>query len=200
MKAFRYLLPIFFCSFVANAQDEACGNNAQARELVSLIKNDPKQQRAEIRCNKLLTDAAVAKATLMADYGLVIHTLGGSPNKHLRESNYQLPDHYGDEFDSNQVEAIAGGFVDAEEVWEVFKSSDGHRSHLLGEHEFYLEQDEIGVAFLYDWETPHIEYWVVYLTKGYMKNQEYAGDINDIPNKGTFIIRKPKSSASPSSN
>ena len=170
-----------------------CGNNQQARALVELIKNDPHQKRSEIRCNQILTNAAIAKAKLMVEYGLVTHNLEGSPNKRLREVNYQLPEHYGSGFDSNQVEAIAGGYSDAEDVWDAFKQSYSHRMHLLGEHEFYIEQDEIGVAFLYDWDTPHVEYWVVYLTQGYVKDQQYRGDINDIPNKGTFIIQNTKS-------
>lgn len=183
------ILSLSLCSFAVFAENN-CGNNEQAKQLVELIKKDPLQKRAEIRCNKILTDAAVAKAKLMVEYGLVTHNLGGSPNSHLRSVNYELPEHYGKSFGSNQVEAIAGGYEDAEEVWEAFKDSFGHRRHLLGEHEFYVEQDEIGVAFLYDWETPHVEYWVVYLTQGYVKDQIYQGSKENIPNKSTSIMQK----------
>jgi uncharacterized protein YkwD len=128
----------------------------------------------------------------MAEFGLVMHNLGGSPNSRLREVGYKLPKHYGTRFNSNQVEAIAGGHSSAAAVWDAFKRSESHRTHLLGEHEFYVEQDEIGVAFIKKWESPHVEYWVVYLTKGYQKNQYYSGNSDDIPNKSLFILEQSK--------
>ncbi|MGM0905238.1 MAG: CAP domain-containing protein [Pseudomonadota bacterium] len=172
---------ILFISSAFGAELNDCGNNEKARFLVKLIKADKEQKRSDIRCNRILTAAAEAKARRMAEFGLVIHNLGGSPNSRLKEAGYELPNHYGHKFDSNQVEAIAGGYANANEVWEAFKESKGHRTHLLGEHEFYIKQDEIGVGFVKEWKSPHVEYWVVYLTKGYKKNQSYAD--TDIPNK-----------------
>lgn len=174
-----------FSTIVFGAESGSCGNNEQARLLAQLIKSDPEQKRTEIRCNKILTEAAEAKAKKMAEHGLVMHNLGGSPNARLQQAGYKLPDRYGYLFDSNQVEAIAGGYADAHEVWEGFKDSFGHRRHLLGEHEFYIKQDEIGVGFVKKWKSPHVEYWVVYLTKGYTDNQTYADNSGDIPNKNT---------------
>lgn len=185
---------ILFCVFffvlptLANEPDN-CGNNKQAQLLVKLIKADSEQNRTIIRCNKLLTQAAKAKAEKMAEFGLVMHNIGGSPNSRLTNEGYRLPEYYGNEFSSNQVEAIAGGYASAEEVWEAFKSSDAHRSHLLAEHEFYVEQDEIGIAFVRKWESPHVEYWVVYLTKGFQQNQTYTGKVKDIPNKSSLILK-----------
>lgn len=167
-----------------------CGNNEQAIALVKLIQNDQRQKRSEIRCNKILSDVALAKAMKMADFGLVMHNLGGSPNSNLSKANYKLPDYYGTDFNSNQVEAIAGGYSEALEVWNAFKRSDAHRTHLLGDHEFYLEQDEIGVAFFADNESRHIEYWVVYLTKGFKEDQVKENNFKEIPNKGIFILQK----------
>lgn len=146
-----------------------------------------KQQRPNIRCNDILKNAALDKAKLMLERGLVAHNLGGSPNNLLREAGYQLPDYYGSSF-SNQVEAIAGGYEDAETVWFAFKNSDSHRSHLLAEIDFYREQDELGVAFISKWQSPHVEYWVVYLTKGYKPNQQPR--FKDIPNKSNLIMTK----------
>lgn len=169
--------------------DEHCGNNEQARLLAQLIIKDKKQNRSNIRCNKLLTEVAVSKAKKMLEFGLIAHNLDGSPNARLRAANYQLPKYYGSDFNSNQVEAIAGGYEDAVDVWYAFKDSDAHRSHLLAEHEFYLEQDEIGVALIKEWQSPHVEYWVVYLTKGLQQDQLSNNDFDDIPNKGLFIIQ-----------
>ena len=170
-----------------NYQD--CGTSEKAQQLAKLIINDDEQLRPSIRCNKLLSEIALVKAKKMLEFGLVIHNLGGSPNSLLRESNYKLPDYYGENINSNQVEAIAGGYTSAEEVWSAFKASNAHRVHLLGEHSFYAEQDELGVAIIEEWSSPHVEYWVVYLTKGYAKNQTYSEDQSKIPNKTNFVLQ-----------
>lgn len=193
------LITFVFClltlkmSPAISSEFNECGNSDQARLLAQLIKEDKDQKRSSIRCNKILTVAAEIKAKNMAERGHVFHNLGGSPNSHLRESGYKLPNHYGSDFNSNQVEAISGGYSDAESVWDAFKRSEGHRTHLLGDHKFYLEQDEIGVAFISKWESPHVEYWVVYLTKGYEKNQKSPVSVKDIPNKSMFILQSDKS-------
>lgn len=192
---YKYLLLFFILalSIKANANNyEDCGISDKAQQLAKLIITDDEQVRPIIRCNKLLSEIALIKANKMLEFGLVTHNLGGSPNSLLRNSNYELPDYYGSNFNSNQVEAIAGGYTSPEEVWSAFKHSDAHRVHLLGEHTFYAEQDELGIAFISEWSSPHVEYWVVYLTKGYQKDQTYKNDINDIPNKPTFILQTPK--------
>lgn len=182
---------LLICSFPLFAtESKNCGNNEQANILSKLIIDDAGQQRKTIRCNKILMKVAEAKAKKMAEVGLVRHNLGGGPNSQLRNAGYKLPVNYGNTTHSNQIEAIAGGYSDADDVWYAFKHSKGHRTHLLGEHEFYLEQDEIGVAFIKKWKSPHVEYWVVYLTKGYEENQKYLGDPNDIPNKSLLILEK----------
>jgi len=167
---------------------DSCGNNEQARALAKLIKEDKAQKRIIIRCNKILANVAQAKAKAMSEHGRVSHNLEGSPNSRLRNANYKLPDYYGNNFNSNQVEAVAGGYTNAEDVWYAFKNSKDHREHLLGELEFYREQDEIGVGFVKKWKSPHVEYWVVYLTKGYKKNQTKSDKITEIPNKNLYIL------------
>lgn len=191
MKNLYFILLLIILPIELFADDldlNSCGSNQQARALVKLIKEDQGQKRVSIRCNKILAEVAQAKAKAMSERGIVSHNLDGSPNSRLREANYKLPDYYGVNFNSNQVEAIAGGYSDAEDVWYAFKNSKGHREHLLGELEFYQEQDEIGVGFVKEWKSPHVEYWVVYLTKGYKKNQIRSEKITEIPNKSLFIL------------
>ncbi len=185
MKKYTLLiLLIVFSSFVYADEANDCGNNEQAQLLARLIINDKEQKRTNINCNRILTEAAESKARKMSEIGFVIHHLGGGPNLFLIEAGYKLPKYYGTGFNSNQVEAIAGGASDADEVWNGFKRSKGHRTHLLGEHEFYIEQDEIGVGFIKKWESPHVEYWVVYLTKGFERDQSSPIKSDIIPNKG----------------
>lgn len=167
--------------------DPNCANSPKAQKLVDLIIADTNQQRSHIRCNSILAEAAAEKAKLMQEHGLVMHNLGGTPNNFLIQRGYKLPEYYGYEL-SNQVEAIAGGYATPEVVWEAFKGSFSHRQHLLGELDFYREQDEIGVAFIYEWNSPHVEYWVVYLTKGFKENQVNPFEGEVLPNKSLFML------------
>ena len=146
------------------ADQTTCGNTEQARELSLLIANDKGQQRSVLKCNPTLVMLAETKAKDMAERGLVSHFLGGSPNTRIRDAGLTLPDYYGDAM-SNQVEALAGGYTTAEDVWYALKGSTSHRQHLLAELPFYQEQDQIGIAFYKDYSTPHVEYWAIYLTK-----------------------------------
>jgi len=146
------------------ADQTTCGNTEQARELSLLIANDKGQQRLVLKCNPTLVMLAETKAKDMAERGLVSHFLGGSPNTRIRDAGLTLPDYYGDAM-SNQVEALAGGYTTAEDVWYALKGSTSHRQHLLAELPFYQEQDQIGIAFYKVYSTPHVEYWAIYLTK-----------------------------------
>lgn len=194
MKLIKYVVLAISLSMVTKGHgkelklDPRCGNNEKAQRLATLIMGDARQQRTEIRCNKVLTQAAEAKAKLMQKKGIVRHNLGGGPNSWLRDYGYELPDYYGRVL-SNQVEAIAGGYETPESVWRGFKKSKGHREHLLGEFPFYQEQDELGVAFIREWHSPHVEYWVVYLTKGFKPNQGNPFEGETIPNKGDIVIQ-----------
>jgi uncharacterized protein YkwD len=140
-----------------------CGLHPKAKQLALLIINDSQQKRSRLSCNLILAQVAAQKAQEMAEKGTVTHYAGNvGANKRLIDAGYPLPDSYPTLY-HNQVEAVAGGFSSADEVWQELKDSDGHRAHMLGEHSFYLEQDEIGVAFYRKWHSPHVEYWVVYI-------------------------------------
>lgn len=146
------------------ANPRTCGNTEQAQVLSLLIANDKGQKRKILQCNPALVALAEKKAKDMAERGLVSHFLGGSPNTRIRDAGLTLPEYYGDAM-SNQVEALAGGYITADDVWYALKTSTSHRQHLLGELPFYEEQDQIGIGFHRDYATPHVEYWAVYLTK-----------------------------------
>ncbi len=170
---------------------KSCGINAPAQQLAKLIQQDPLQQRQQLRCSSLLSQVAQQKAQEMAQQGIVNHMVGGSPNTRLRSAGFNLPSNYGVSL-SNQVEAIAGGYETPTDVWQGFKHSDAHRSHLLGEHPFYREQDEIGVGYVYLWDSPHVEYWVVYVAKNADKTPSTYDSNKGVPNKsisGYLLIK-----------
>lgn len=167
----------------------ACGFSPQAIALAKLIQQDPLQQRATIQCHPLLAQAADDKARVMAEVGMVMHNVGGSPNSRLREIGFPLPRYYSGVM-GNQVEAIAGGYTTPDSVWRAFKGSKSHRQHLLGELDFYREQQFIGVGFYSDRHAPHVEYWVVYVTKA--ADDLPVPDFEFIPDKGIFVVQQIK--------
>ncbi len=160
----------------ASANDfSVCGNNPEARQLAALIIDDPAQQRPKLRCNALLTEIAVSKVRDMATQGWVTHLDRAGANHRVLKAGYELASIYPRWF-NNQVEAIAGGFATADEMWKQFKLSSAHRTHLLAEHPFYLHQDDIGVAFYQNSTSSHEYYWAVYVA-----GKTYTGEL--IPTK-----------------
>ena len=145
-------------------QSGICGLSPEARELAAFIMQDKQQQRQQLHCNASLSIIAAAKAKEMAEQQLVTHFGQGGANRRLRNSGYPLAARYPSYF-SNHVESVAGGNATAEEMWNVFSASTGHRRHLLGEHLFFRQQNEIGVGFAHAPGTEHEYYWVVYIAE-----------------------------------
>jgi uncharacterized protein YkwD len=150
----------------ANADSvRACGHSPQARQLVELIRNHPLQRRPRLSCHPVLAAAAADKAEEMAARGQVSHIYGVmAPNRRLRQAGYRLPLSYPGMF-HNQVEAVSGGFSTAAEALQAFLDSRPHRTHLLAEHPFYAEQDEIAVGYARNPDSEHIDYWVVFIAR-----------------------------------
>ncbi|MBY5991701.1 CAP domain-containing protein [Ferrimonas balearica] len=141
-----------------------CGFHPKARALARLIIEDPDQQRLSLKCDGLLAWVAQQKAREMAERRHVSHMGEGGANARVVNAGYPLDKRYGIGM-ANQIEAVAGGIGDPEAMWEAFKDSFGHRRHLLGEHPLYQEQDEIAVGYYYDWDTPNVDHWVVYVAR-----------------------------------
>ncbi len=139
-----------------------CGLTPQAQKLAKLIIENPEQQRIELKCNPLLAKVAQDKAKEMSELGRVTHIGHSSANQRLIDAGYPLAEIY-PRVMSNQVEAISGGLSTAEEAFKGFFNSEDHHMHLMAKHEFYMLQNEIGVGFHYEWSSPHVEYWVVYI-------------------------------------
>lgn len=118
----------------------------EEESLFNLIKNSPHQQRERMVRNFLLDSAAQLRANDMAENNYFSHISpsGVSPNEVVRSVGYELPDWY--PFHGNNVESIyIGGDVSAAaQAW--YDSAVGHRPHVYGQHEFFREQEYIGVA------------------------------------------------------
>lgn len=167
---------------VENYQD--CGGNPKAIILAKLLIESNGQQRKNLVCNKVLSQVAFEKAKAMAKESMVDHNINhSSPNQLLTAAGVELPTSY--EIIGNQVEAVSGGKESPQEAFEYFMSSTNHKEHLMGENDFYLEQNQIGVAHYYDIGTRHMEYWVVYITSFRGENEKVFK-----PHKLKFVFAK----------
>lgn len=147
------------------AAESACGTTPQAQQLAELIRRHPLQSRFRLSCHPVLAQVAALKAEEMAARGRVTHIYGVmAPNRRLRHAGYALPHSYPSAF-HNQVEAVSGGYATAEAALKAFLESPAHRTHLLAEHPFYAEQDEIAVGYARNPQSEHVDFWVVYIAR-----------------------------------
>ena len=159
------IFPTTLLSQEINTNNEVnCGFNKQARNLAKIIINSENQQRKQLLCNEMLAKLADKKAKQMAEVDRIRHDIYHvSPNQFLRTQGFALPALY--EIVGNQVEAVSGGMETAQETFDYFMTSIEHKKHLLGENDFYMAQNQIGVGFYEDVSKKYEQYWVVYITK-----------------------------------
>jgi hypothetical protein len=139
-----------------------CGLNDSELAVAEMMLADPGQQRDNPVCNPILAQVARARARDMAQRAYLSHTTpdGDGPNKLVREAGYPLPDWYGDEQDSNNIESIGGGYQSPEAAWQGWLNSSAHRTHVLGTQSFYADQEAYGVGYYFDPDSPFGHYWV----------------------------------------
>lgn len=155
-----YCLMFCLTAYSQAPEHEHCGNNEQAQQLVALIKQHQQQQRQQLHCHPLLNEIARIKAGLLIENQDIWHNAGHlTPNQLLRHHGFKLPSNY--PVFGNQVEALAGGKTSASDTFHGFLHSEPHRKLLLGETDFFAQQDQIGVAYIKDLSTDHQHHWVV---------------------------------------
>jgi uncharacterized protein YkwD len=127
------------------------------------MRNDPQQQRSSLICNAILVQVAREKALDMATRGYFGHTNpdGYGPNFLVEQAGYLLPSYYNHTPSGNNIESLAGGYSNADDVWQAWIGSSTHRTHVLGEHPFFAEQVDYGVGHIYDAASSHKHYWVL---------------------------------------
>ena len=141
----------------------ACILSDEEATIASSMTTEPAQQRANMNCDTTLTQVARARARDMAerDYFGHVNPDGLGPNRLVIQAGYQLPESYDLSQAGNNIESIAAGFGTAEEVWTGWMDSSKHRTHLLGEHTFFQQQEEYGIGYYYDPNSTYRHYWVV---------------------------------------
>lgn len=120
----------------------ACGHNAHAQKLASLIMAHASQQRTELRCNKLLAKIAAQRAIELVDGSTAP---GLTPNQILTKNGFRFASFYPPS--GNQVEAVAKEAETPESAIGYLVDSYKHRDLVLGNGDFFSRQSEIGVGY-----------------------------------------------------
>jgi uncharacterized protein YkwD len=144
------------------AQLLVCPANQQENKIATMAKADPNQERPEMNCDPILSQVAHARAQDMAQKGYFSHINmdGYGPNYLVAQAGYDLPDWWSDSKDANYIESIAAGYSTAQAAWEGWLNSSSHRTHVLGENDFWAEQTNYGMGYVYIAGSPYGHYWV----------------------------------------
>lgn len=119
----------------------------EAHKLLDILRAHPQQGRPEMVLHAILVEIARERVEDMLgrDYFSHISPDGVTPNELLDEIGYR--NYYPAE--GNNIESIAGGYASAEDVFEGFYESEGHRVHLLGLDPFFSGQVNVGIWYEY---------------------------------------------------
>ena len=140
----------------------ACGQNAQAQTLASLIMGHESQQRLDLQCNELLVKIAAQRAIELLNDS---NSDGLTPNQILIKNGFRFPSFYPPA--GNQVEASATEVETPESALDYLVRSYKHRDLVLGDGEFFSRQSQIGVGY-YKNEDNETQY-VVLIAEPYSK-------------------------------
>ncbi len=143
----------------------SCSPNVQEQQIAERMMQHMDQQRATLICDPILVHVARERARDMALRRYVSHTNpdGIGPNFLVQQAGYPLPSYYGTARDANSIESMAAGYATTDAVWSSWMNSNGHRTHILGQHSFYAAQVEYGIGYFYDSDpnSPQRHYWVI---------------------------------------
>lgn len=125
--------------------NHACGQNAHAQKLASLIMGHESQHRTELECNELLAKIAAERAAELVNNSMPQDL---TPNQILTNNGFRIASFYPPA--GNQVEAVAAEVESPEDAIDYLVASNKHRDLILGNGEFFSRQSQIGVGFYKD--------------------------------------------------
>lgn len=141
--------------------------NRQEQQLSALLTDAAGQKRKSLSPSSILARVARERARDMARRGYFDHVNpdGEGPNYLATQAGYHLAPIYGKARNGNNIESIGAGPASAEDAWQLWMNSPGHKAHLLGLESFYQDQTEYGVGYAADPSSPYRHYWVVLIAK-----------------------------------
>lgn len=125
-----------------------CGVNLIAYSLFVLMRDDPNQGRKQVICSDTLTSIAQARASDMAtrQYFGHIDPDGVTPNEWAARLGCVLPSFYPAK--GNTIESIGLNYFSAQDAWNAFLSSPGHRTHVLGLDPAFAQEELVGIGYV----------------------------------------------------
>lgn len=138
-------------------------SNAQEQAVANLLVNAFGQQRQGMKADATLSKVARERAADMANRGYVGHVNpnGEAANWLVEKAGYQLPDSYPSSKSANSIESFAAGRDSAQKVWDDWKNSSSHRTHLLGTNSMFEEQTSYGIGYYFNPGSTYQHYWVI---------------------------------------
>ncbi len=132
--------------------------NPQEQQLEALFVTDLEQHRQHPTRQDILSKVARVRAQDMAQRHYFSHTDpdGHEANFLVEQADYPLPDYYPD--NGNNIESIGLNFTTPAETWQGWKNSPAHRTHVLGEDDFFAAQNDYGFGYA---ENGDSRYWVI---------------------------------------
>lgn len=128
--------------------DATCFGNPKALAFYRLLVGDERQQHPALRCNSALVKAAQKRAQGLATLDPWAHydRNGIWANQYARDAGCRLPDGYSNR---NQIESLTAGTPDVDAAYRSLTNAlaNGHRPHLLGETEFFRQQNDVGIGY-----------------------------------------------------
>jgi uncharacterized protein YkwD len=151
-------------------------------QIATFMKLDNNQRRRSLTYNAILARIARQRAYDMGqrDYFSHVNPDGIGANYLVSQAGYALPDFYGKNRSSNNIESIAAGNETAEATWVQWMGSTGHRTHILGLDDFYAEQTEYGVGHAFVPGSRYGDYWVIITAKPGRSNSSSGLSYRDL--------------------
>lgn len=123
-------------------------------EIVELLRDHAEGQgRVEMIVDPALSDIAQIKADDMIARDYLAHTdpSGVGPNFLAQREDYFLPVGYSNKLNGNNIESLAEdrrwpSGISAARAVDGWVNSPSHRTHVLGENEFFSKQVRVGVG------------------------------------------------------
>ncbi len=137
--------------------------NSDETVLFKKISHLSGQQRSSMNLDPILCLVARQRGADMARRHYFGHTTpdGKGANYLIGQAGYLLPSYYDLSRSGNNIESIGMSPGPAKQMVALWLNSSAHRSHVLGELEFFREQTSVGVGVFRSSTAPYYKYYVL---------------------------------------
>lgn len=161
-SALPWEIDALYQTYLPAIMTPACQLNGNEAALASLITSNSDQGRPSMNCNPTLAQVARQRALDMGyrNYCNHVNPDGMGPNILVSNAGYRLPAGWTSPPTLNYIESIACGFPTAQDAFNAWMASSGHRTHVLGRDSFWAAQTNYGVGYAEIASGDYRFYWV----------------------------------------